>query len=173
MKARIDITTAYFFPLIIRIVAVGLIVPGVALLFAPLNWWMIGLLLILLSLFVLTARYRLSINLVKQTYHDHLWIAGFEKGEKNHFDVITGMFVNQNAYTQTVNSRASSMTKHGIEYNGYIRFDEEDVHVLSDDSKKRVMRKMKKIQEALKGNIVSSTTIQINSDIADYTKVES
>lgn len=83
------------------------------------------------------------------------------------------MFINQNAYTQTVNSRASSMTKHGIEYNGYIRFDEEDIHVLSDDSKKKVMEKMKKIQETLKGNIVSSTTIQINSDIADYTKAES
>jgi len=173
MNARIDITTAYYFPLIMRIVAVGLIIPGVALLFAPMNWWMAGLLLILLSLFILTTRYQLSINLVNQTYQDHLWIAGFKKGEKNHFNTITGMFVNQNAYTQTVNSRASSMTKHGIEYNGYVRFDDQDIHLLSDDSKNKVMRKLKKIQEALKGNIVSSTTIQINSEIADYTKDKS
>ena len=172
MNSRINITTAYYFPFGMMIFGVCLLFLGLVLILDFRPWGWSGLLLIWASLSIFTARYRLSINLVKQTYHDYLWISGFKPGEKKHFRVITGMYINENPYTQAVNSRVSTMTKRGIEYNGYIRFDEEDVHLISDDSKSKVVKKMKKIQNILQGNIVSSTSIQINGEIADYTKAE-
>ena len=167
MKSRINITTGYYFPFGAMIFGGCLIFLGLVLILDFRPWGWLGLLLIWAGFTTFTARYRLTINLVKQTYHDYLWISGFKQGEKKHFDAITGMYINENPYTQTVNSRTSTMTKHGIEYNGYIRFDDEDIHLLSDDSKSKVMRKMKKIQQVLQGNIVSSTSIQINSEIGD------
>ncbi len=167
MKNRVAITTAYYFPFNFMIFGGCLLFMGIVLL---IEFSYLGLLLILASLTIFTARYRLSINLIKQTYHDYLWIAGFKKGRKHHFNVITGMYINQNAYTQRVNARTTTMTIHGIEYNGYIRFDDQDVHLLSNDNKRKVLRKMKKIQEVLQGDIISSSSIKINSEIADYTK---
>lgn len=172
MKSRINISTAYYFPVGVMLFGLCLLFMGLALVLDYRPWGWLGLLLVWVSFTIFTARYRLSINLVKQTYHDYLWISGFRKGERKSFQAITGMYINENLYTQAVNSRTSTMTKHGVEYNGYIRFDEEDVHLLSDDSKDKVLGKLKKVQKMLRGNIVSSTTIQIDSKIADYTKAD-
>ena len=173
MEARIKITTTNYFPISAMIFGGCLFFLGLGLILDFRPWGWSGLLLVWASFIIFTTRYQLSINLVEQTYHDYLWISGFRKGQKQSFQAITGMYINENPYSQAVNSRASTMTKHGIEYNGYIRFDEEDIHLLSDDSKDKVIRKMKKIQEALRGNIVSSTSIQIDSEITDYCKNES
>ncbi len=167
MKKRVDITTGFYFPTSVMIFAVLLVFFSIVLLT---DYAIVSLLLILLSLTIFTARYRLTINLIDQTYHDYLWIAGFKKGESGKFDRIAGMYITENAYRQTVNSRISSMVKYGTEYNGYIMFDDQQVHLLSNDSKKKVERKLEKIQRVLKGDIISSTQISINSEIVDHTK---
>lgn len=59
------------------------------------------------------------------------------------------MLLTQNAYRQTISSFTSSMTKRGTEYNGYVRFDKEDIPVANATSKRAVMRKLKGIQRAL------------------------
>ena len=168
MKSRISTATTPYFPLpFILLGMLTLITAGIALseYYGP-----ISLLLIPIGVFVFAAHYRLTINLVDQTYHDYLWIAGFKKGRKEKFRSINGLFLTENAYRQTFSNFTSSTTKRGTEYNGYIRFDEEDIHLLSETSKAKVMEKLKDIQTILEGNLVSSTELTLDSRITDHTE---
>ena len=167
MKNRISISIAAYFPLPFVGLAMLIVVTiaiGLAERYGPLSF-----LLIPAGGFLFAAHYRLTINLVAQTYHDHLWIVGMKKGGKVKFNRIDGLHLTQNAYRQTVSSWASSMTKRGTEYNGFIRFDEEDIQVANATSKRTVMKKLLTLQRALRGNIVSSTTVVIDSHITDHT----
>ncbi len=133
---------------------------------------LISIPLLLVGVVIATARYRLVINLTQLTYHDHLWVAGFKTGKKVNFGSIDSLFLNKNKYTQTVNSRVSTMTKYGTEYNAYIRFDVDEVHLLSSDSKSKVVDKLKKIKAKLEDDIITSTQLTINATIKDYTDEE-
>ncbi|WPP49841.1 hypothetical protein [Catalinimonas niigatensis] len=169
MKNRIHINLGYYFPFIMRMLGIVFCIAGLALLLPQV---LLGIPLLLLGLLIITARYRLEINLTNQTYHDHLWIAGFRKGKKAKFGSIDGLFLNKNQYSQTVNSRASSMTKYGTEYNAYIRFDVDDVHLLSNDNKAKVVSTLKKVKAKLTSDIILSTHLTINTTIKDYTEEE-
>lgn len=160
---------SYYFPATFIFLAILMFIFGIILL---LSYVIIGVLLILLSLTILTARYRLMINLTNQSYHDYLWIAGIKKGEKGQFRNIECLFINKNKYRQTVNSRVSSMTKYGTEYNGYIKFDVTDVHLISSDHKSKVVQKLKRIRNKLNDNIILSTNITINTSIMDCSEGE-
>ena len=168
MKNRISIFIAPYFPL--PFVALGMLVLIAVGIWLAERYGPLSFLLILAGLFLFAAHYRLTVNLVAQTYHDHLWITGLKRGSKVKFSRIDGMHLTQNAYRQTFNSWASSTTRRGTEYNGYIRLDEEDIQVVNATSKRNVMRKLKNIQRALRRNIVSSTTIVIDSHITDHTE---
>lgn len=169
MKNRIHIHLGYYFPFTMMLLGVLCCFFGLVFL---LPYPFIGIPLILLGLIIFTARYRLEINLTNQTYHDHLWIAGFKKGKKEKFGSIEGLFLNKNKYRQTINSRASSMTRYGTEYNAYIRFDVADVHLLSSDDKLKVVKTLKRVKKLLEGNIILSTTLTINARIIDYSEEE-
>ena len=168
MRNRISIRTAAYFPL--PFVGLAMLILLTVAIWLAERYGLATLLLIPAGLFLFAAHYRLTINLINQTYHDHLWIVGFKRGTKVKFSRINGMHLTQNAYRQTISSYASSMTKRGIEFNGYIRFDEADVQVINATSKRQVMRKLESIQRALRGNIVSSTTVVIDSHVTDHTQ---
>jgi len=167
MKNRIYIQLGYYFPFSMIFMALIACLAGLVLL---LPHPIIGIPLIVVGVIVLTAHYRLEISLTNQSYHDYLWIAGFGKGKKGTFKHIEYLFVNKRNYRQQINSRISTMTKYGTEYNGYIKFDTDEVHLLSSDSKAKVVRKLKKISGKLRGNIVVSTQVTINAAIMDYSE---
>ena len=133
------------------------------------QYLLVSLLLLLISFTIFTARYRFTINLTNQTYYDYLWIAGFRKGGKQTFSSINGLHLTENLYRQTFSNFSNSTTVRGTEYNGYVRFDDQNVHLLSDTRKKSVLKKLAYIQSKLRGNIVSRTDLVINSDITDHT----
>ena len=170
MKKRIDITTAFYFPTpFIFLGVLIMIFAGVALL--DYQQPLISLLLLLISLTIFTARHRFTINLTDRTYHDYVWIAGLKRGKKEKFSTIAGMHLTESAYRQTTHAIISSTTQQGIEYNGYIGFDDHNVHLLSDKNKRRVMRKLRNLQSALEGsNIGHGTKTFINNCITDYTR---
>jgi hypothetical protein len=169
MTNKIHINLGYYFPATFIFLGVIMLIIGLFLLLVNI---IIGIVLILLSLVIFTARYRLEINLTNQSYHDYLWITGFKKGKKGQFESIECLYINKNKYRQTVNSRVSSMTKYGTEYNGYIKFDIDDVHIISSDHKSKVVQKLKKIRNKLNDNIILSTGIDINSSIMDCSEGE-
>lgn len=168
MKSRISIFTAAYFPLPFILLSILILITIGAWLsdrYGP-----ISLSIVPIGAFVLTAHYRLTINLVDQTYRDYLWIVGFKPGKKEKFSGIGGMHLTENAYRQTFSNFVNSTTKRGIEYNGYIRFDEQNVHLLSDTSKREVMDKLKHLQNALQDDTIRSTTLTIDSSITDHTE---
>ena len=168
MKNRITITIAAYFPL--PFIALGMLTLITAGVWLSARYGVVCLLLIPLGLFLFAAHYRLTINLVDQTYHDHLWMVGIKKGTKECFNSIGGLHLTASTYRKTFSSRASSMTKRGTEYNGYIQLDDQNVHLFSDTSKRSVMKKLEKIQRTLQGNTISSTQLVIDSSITDYTE---
>ncbi len=167
MKNRIRIHLGYYFPATFIFLGAIMFLMGVALV---LDYPLISIILFPVSLFIFTTRYQLEINLTDRTYHDYLWMAGFRKGKKKKFARIEGLYMTKNKYSQTINSRISSMTHHGIEYNGYIAFDVDKEHLISHDNKAKVMRKLKKISKRLSGDVILSTGITICGDIMDYTE---
>lgn len=169
MTNKIHVNLGYYFPATFMFLGVVMLLTGLILLLVHI---IIGIVLILLSLVIITARYRLEINLTNQSYHDYLWIAGFRKGKKGKFESIECLYINKNKYRQTVNSRTTSMTKYGTEYNGYIKFDVDDVHIISSDHKSKVVQKLKKIRNMLSDNIILSTSIAINRSIMDCSEGE-
>lgn len=172
MKKRISITTDFYFSTSFMFFAALLLI-GAGVAFLDFRQPLISALMLLTSLVIFTARYRFTLNLIDHTYFDYLWIAGFKHGEKGKFSSISGMHLTKNAYRQNINSGlggVNSMTKRGIEYNGYIRLDDQDIHLLSDDKRSKVVKKLEKIQRVLKGNIIRSTQITINSDITDHSE---
>ena len=168
MKNRISIHTAAYFPL--PFVSLGMLVLITVGVILAERYGIISLLLIPVGAFVFTAHYRLTINLVDQTYRDYLWIVGLKRGNKKKFSRIEGMHLTENPYRQTFSNFVSSTTRRGTEYNGYIRLDEENVHLLSSTHKSKVSRKLQRIQTALRGNTVSSTHLIIDSTLVDHTK---
>lgn len=167
MKNKIYIQLGYYFPFSMMFMALLACLGGVVLL---LPHPIIGIALMIIGVIILTARYRLEISLTALSYHDYLWIAGFRKGKKGTFQRIEHLFITKRNYSQRVNSRISTMTKYGTEYNGYIRFDTDDVHLLSNDNKEKVVSKLKKISEKLKGDVVVNSNISINATIMDYSE---
>ena len=168
MKNRISIFTAAYFPL--PFILLGILILITIGIWLSERYGPVSFFLIPIGVFVFAAHYRLTINLVDQTYYDYLWIAGFKKGQKEKFYSINGMHLTKNAYRQTFSNFVSSTTKRGIEYNGYIRLDEENVHLLSETSKSAVMKKLKSLQTMLEAPIISSTELTIDSNITDHTK---
>ena len=106
MKNRISIFIAPYLPL--PFVALGMLVLIAVGIWLADHYSPVIFLLIPAGLFLFAAHYRLTINLVNQTYHDHLWIVGLKKGVKVEFDHINGLHLTQNPYRQTFNSWASS-----------------------------------------------------------------
>lgn len=167
MKNKISINLGFYFPFSMMFLGILGCVSGLVLLIPrPL----IALPLLLIGAIILSARYRVDISLTALTYHDYLWIAGFKKGKKGKFQSIDCLYITKTKYSQRVNSRISTMTKYGTQYNGYIRFDTDDVHLLSNDNKEKVVSKLRKVSEKLKGDIVVNSNISINAAIIDYSE---
>ena len=170
MKSRISIATSWYFPL--PFIALGMLILTTLGIVLSEHYGPVCFLLIPVGAFVFAAHYRLTISLVNQTYHDYLWIAGFKKGQKEPLTSINGLFITENAYRQTFSNFTSSTTTRGIEYNGYIRLGEQNIHLLSETSKAKVADKLKSIQAVLEGNVISSTKLTIDSSITDYTEAQ-
>jgi hypothetical protein len=168
MRNRISIPIAAYFPL--PFVGLAMLILLTTAIWLAERYSPVSFLLIPAGLFLFAAHYRLTINLTTQTYHDHLWIVGIKRGDKKKFSQISGLHLTQNRYRQTISSWVSSMTKRGIEYIGYVRFNEEDIQIANSTSKQAVMKKLARLQQALRGNIVSSTTVVIDGHITDHTR---
>lgn len=167
MKNKIYIQLGYYFPFSMMFLGILGCLAGLVLLW-PRPF--IAIPLFLIGAIILSARYRVEISLTALTYHDYLWIAGFKKGKKGTFKSIECLYLTKMNYSQKVNSRISTMTKYGTEYNGYIRFDTDDVHLMSNDNKAKVVKKLQKISEKLKGDVVVNSNISINATIKDYSE---
>lgn len=117
-----------------------------------------GVVLLSIGVIALTTHYRLMVNFDKKVYHDYLWILGVRIGEKGTFDKIEYLFIKKSKVSQTMNVRVASSTVRKEVYDGFLKFAENNkLHLVTNDSKKKVVDKLRKISVALKVKIIDYT----------------
>ncbi|MDZ7648003.1 MAG: hypothetical protein U5K54_12965 [Cytophagales bacterium] len=120
-----------------------------------------GVILVSISVVIFTTHYRLAIDLNKKSYYDYVWLLGLKFGDKGMFEKIAYIFIKQNKVSQTMNTRVSSSTIHKEVYDGYLKFSEENkIHLLTEDSKKKLVKKL------------SNIATQCGAKIFDYSEGE-
>lgn len=121
-----------------------LLVTGVILIFKLL---IVGAIIVLMiSVLIFTTHYHLSIDFNQKSYYDYVWLLGLKFGEKGTFESVEYIFIKKSKVSQTMNSRGSSTTIRKEEYDGYLKFSEENkIHLLTSDSKKQLLKKLSEI----------------------------
>lgn len=115
----------------------------------------IGLIMPLISLVIFSTHYRLKVDFENKVFHDYLWILGIKQGEKGQFDNIEYLFIKRSKVSQTMQLKAASTTIHKDVYDGYLKFSETNkIHLLTEDHKSELIRKLKVISEKLNSKII-------------------
>lgn len=148
----LDFKTSGYFPGTFIFTAVILCMVAVPVIFMNV---VAGLIMLLVSVIIFTTHYRFSIDPEQKVYRDYLWILGFRNGEKRRFERIEYLFIKTNNVSQTMNMKVASSTIRKEVYDGYLKFSEnEKVHLITKDSKKDLVARLRPISEALNIKII-------------------
>ena len=151
MKA-IDFRTSGYFSW--TIIFLGFVLSFVGFLFVLENP-IVGVILLLISLIIFTTHYRLKIDFDNKVFHDYLWISGLKNGDKGKFESIEYLFIKKSKVSQTMSVRVASTTIVKEVYDGYLKFSEQEkIHLITKDSKKDLIKKLREISTSLKVKII-------------------
>ena len=115
----------------------------------------VGLIMPLISIIIFSTHYRLKVDLDNKVFHDYLWILGIKHGEKGKFDQVEYLFIKRSKVSQTMRLKAASTTIRKEVYDGYLKFSETNkIHLLTEDDKTELIRKLKVMSEKLSSKIV-------------------
>jgi uncharacterized membrane protein YcgQ (UPF0703/DUF1980 family) len=144
-------TSAYFSsPLIIAAIAFMF----TSMFMFPLHY-VIGLILLTISMVIFTTHYRLRIDLNNKSYHDYLWILGLKHGEKGKFESVEHLFIKKSKVSQTMSLRAASTTITKNVFDGYLKFSEGNkIHIATMDNKEELVNKLRAISTKLNTRII-------------------
>lgn len=149
---KIDFRTSRYFPWTITLLGVLLGLAGLSLM---LNGPVIGGILMVICLLTLTTHYRIRIDFDKKIYHDYVWLLGLKIGDKGGFENIEYLFIKKSKVNQTMNLRVASTTIRKEVYDGYLKFsDDNKLHLVTNESKKDLLDKLRLISTALKIKII-------------------
>ncbi len=155
---KVDFKTSGYFSGNIIFLGLAFFVVALPALFVKIGF---GLILLLLSILILTTHYRLTIDFDNKVFRDYLWIMSFKNRGEQKFERIEYVFLKENRVSTTMQLRVSSSTIHKQVYDGYLKFSEEEkIHLLTKDSKKDLVAKLRDISTML------------NVEIIDYTEGE-
>lgn len=148
----LDFKTSGYFPGTFIFTAVILCIVAVPVIFMNV---IAGLIMLLVSVIIFTTHYRFAIDFEHKVFHDHVWILGFRSGEKRKFERIEYLFIKTNKVSQTMSLKVASTTITKEVYDGYIKFSEDEkVHLISKDSKKDLIAKLRPISNALNIKVI-------------------
>jgi len=149
---KIDFKTSDYFPGIVMASSAVFTFVGTIVLFVNL---VVGVVLLLMSIVILTTRYRIEIDFVNKTFKEYLWIAGLKQGEEENFDKIEYLYITRSNVSQKLNSRVSSTTIYKQVYNGFLKFSEtQKIRLFSEDNKEALLKKLKPISTKLNTEII-------------------
>jgi hypothetical protein len=134
----------------VKLIGFLLLIFGVPLLFV--NW--LSIIVVLIGIFIVTTRYGLKIDSENKKYQDYLQIAGLKTGEEKEYEQIEKLFITAGKKTTKMQLRGHASYLNQLEYNGFIKFSEDDkVHLISSKDKKVVMGLLKLFSDELAINI--------------------
>lgn len=154
MNNSIDFKTTNYFSGMPYLLGFILTPIGLVLLLSPQH--IVGAILLAAGITILTTHYRLQINYTKKSYIEYISILGIKAGqEKNNFSEIRYLFIKKIKVSQTLNSRASSTTIEKFQYDGFLKFSEENkLHLMTLGSKKNLQRRLDDIAAKLKCKVI-------------------
>jgi hypothetical protein len=149
MKNVIDFKTSNYFTGMPYVLGLILSPIGFFLLFSP--QFIVGGILLIAGIIILTTHYRLSINRHEKRYTEYIFLLGMKTGmETKTFSIIEYLFMKKVRVSQTLNSRASTRTIQKVQYDGFLKFSEDDkVHLMTYESKETLQKKLRKIASEL------------------------
>jgi hypothetical protein len=149
MKNTIDFKASNYFTGMPYVLGFLLTPIGFVLLFSP--QLIVGAILLVAGVIILTTHYRLSIDHTKKQYAEYVFVLGLKTGmERKSFSSIDYVFIKKVRVSQTLNSRASSTTIQKDQYDGFLKFSEDDkVHLMTFESKDKLQKKLRPIASQL------------------------
>ncbi|MEQ9301869.1 MAG: hypothetical protein RIF33_25035 [Cyclobacteriaceae bacterium] len=149
---QIDFNTTRYFPGTFIFLGALLFVCGLVALTKSVA---LGLLLFLISAFLLTTTYGMTIDMEQKRYHDYLWMLGYKKGKWHSFERVDYFFIKKRNASQTMHMKSITNTVHKPVYDGYLRFSEEDkVFIATYEKKSKLLAKLKRMAKQLEVEIV-------------------
>ena len=148
----IKFTIGRYLPLQFQYLGYILAIIGIVLLFTDPGW--VGLFLLfaagLIIIIALSTRYMIEIDTKNKTYRDHLWFMGYKTGKKQSYDNIKHIYMTAGRVTQTLNQRSITQHLEHTEYNGFLRFsDDNKVHLGSLVNENKMRRRLQKLAKSL------------------------
>lgn len=117
--------------------------------------YVIGLILLTISIIIFTTHYRLRIDFNNKSYHDYLWILGLKHGEKGKFEAVEYLFIKKSKVSQNMSLRAASTTITKDVFDGYLKFSETNkIHITTMDSKDELLNTLRTISTKLNARII-------------------
>lgn len=105
-----------------------------------------------------TTHYRVDIDFLAGSVHDHLWILGYRKGKARYFDTIEFLFLSRIKVSQGMNLWPQSTTVKEDMYDGYIKFSKKHkIHILTKPSKKAALKEIQPLAQKMGLRLVDFT----------------
>jgi hypothetical protein len=146
-----------YFPKGIKYATPLLFGPGVYLIYG--NNFILGALLILLTLVIITTNYVTEINLKEKRYRDYLSLAGIPLNEESRsFTRAEKIVITKGNYSQTINTRSQSRQLDWADYTGTLILDNDALALLTRTSKKELIHRLREFAEFLQVDVEDSTT---------------
>jgi hypothetical protein len=107
---------------------------------------------------ILTTHYRLFIDLKQKSYMEYVSLLGLKVGrDRGRFEHIEYIFIKKSRVSQVLNSRVQSTTIHKWQYDGYLKFSEQNkIHLITLENRVKLKAKL------------SVMATQLNTKVIDY-----
>ena len=149
--------TDEYFPLQFKYVAYFFLIVSIPLIIEVSLIW--GPLVFLLSLTVITTRYEFEVNKDEHFYREYVRILWLKNGKKKQYSSAEYCFITASKYIQRMQLKAANTDFEGVEYNGYIKFSEnEKIHIARRTDKEQLLKPLRKLANYLDLEIVDHST---------------
>lgn len=157
MKTKFNYNTQHYFPNNVKIIGILFLVSG--LIVFTLGYYLPSILFLFLGMFIFITRYGIEIDIEKKKYTDYLSLFGFKNGQSKEFQTIESIYLNEGMKTTKMHLRGHATTLSKKEYNGYIKFSEDQkIHLLSSEKKNDVEK------------LLNQMCSDLNITLSDYSK---
>ncbi|GCC51763.1 hypothetical protein SanaruYs_19920 [Chryseotalea sanaruensis] len=152
---NVDFKTSNYFSWHVHAMAAGLVIIALVVFAKSILG---GFAILLVCAIIFTTHYRLKIDFEKKEYRDYLWIFGLKDGKKYSFDALAYFFIKTNRVSQTMGLKAANTTVVKEVYDAYLKFsDDEKLHVISSNTKAKILKKLIPVAENLNIKILDYT----------------